>query len=264
MGANITVGGQQRDIPVKREVIVCGGTIKSPQILELSGIGDPEVLRAAGVECLVENRAVGANFQDHSMSALVQGVKPSVITMDTLHQVPEAMQGALKEYMETGGGPVSRIASTQGFIPFKRIASEQELNAVVQSIRDIKPTSGFHKRQLEQIIAHLQSDTSANMQLVVVPATLNAATGIEHQSQVFPPADPNAPGGVTFALCLQYPVSRGTIHIDSSGTLHANIEPNDLWIANTEYRSQQAACDRAKLCRPRCRCYSDWSRLALG
>lgn len=217
VGANVTVGGRQYDIPVKREVIVCGGTIKSPQMLELSGIGDPEVLRAAGVECLIENRAVGANFQDHSMSLAVQSVKPDVITLDTLHQVPGAMDAVLKEYAETGGGPVSRIASMQGFIPFKRVASEQELESVVQSIRDIKPTSAFHKEQLEQIISHLQSDTSANLQLVVVPATANPETGVEHQAGVFPPASPNEPGGVTFALCLQYPVARGTIHIDSNG-----------------------------------------------
>ena len=35
------------------------GVINSPQLLELSGIGDPEVLSAAGVECKVENKGVG-------------------------------------------------------------------------------------------------------------------------------------------------------------------------------------------------------------
>ena len=53
--ANFTFGGKQYDVVAKREVIVCGGTIKTPQILELSGIGDPDVLRSAGVEVKVEN-----------------------------------------------------------------------------------------------------------------------------------------------------------------------------------------------------------------
>lgn len=57
--------GQKHAIKASREVILCGGVINSPQLLELSGIGDPEVLRAAGVECKVENKAIGANFQDH-------------------------------------------------------------------------------------------------------------------------------------------------------------------------------------------------------
>jgi len=221
VGANITVDGRQYDIPVKQEVIVCGGAYNSPQILELSGIGDPEVLRAAGVQCLIENKAIGANFQDHSLTLLMQAVKPGVITMDTLQQIPEAMQGAMKQYGETGTGPLSRIASMQGFFPYKKIASEEELKSVVQSIRDIKPTSDFHKQQLEQIIAHLESDTSANLQLVVVPATANVKTGAEHQSQLFPPPPPDEPAGLTFALCLQYPVSRGYIHITSAGRPYA-------------------------------------------
>lgn len=217
VGANITVGGQQYDISAKREIIVCGGTVKSPQILELSGIGDPDILRAAGVECKIENRAVGANFQDHSMSIVTQSVKPGVITMDTLHQVPEAMQAALKQYMETADGALSSVASAQGFLPFKKLASEEEFKSVIQSIKDVKPTSEFHKQQLQQIVDHLESDKSANLQLVLVPATANLETGVEHQAEVFPPLPADKPAGVTIAMCLQYPVARGYIHIDSPG-----------------------------------------------
>jgi choline dehydrogenase-like flavoprotein len=61
-------GGTEHSVPVSGEVIVCGGAINSPQILELSGIGDPEVLRAAGVECKVELPSVGNNFQDHTVT----------------------------------------------------------------------------------------------------------------------------------------------------------------------------------------------------
>ena len=216
-GVNFAHGGRQYDIPARREIIICCGTIQSPQILELSGIGDPEVLQAAGVECKVENRGVGANLQDHSLSVLLQEVTPDVVTLDTLHQVPEAMQSALKEYAETGGGPLSCVASMQGFFPFRLVASEEELQAVVQSIKDVKPTSEFHKQQLEQVVAHLQSDKSANLQFVVIPATLNLESGVQHQAEIFPPRPADKPAGVTLAMCLEYPVSRGYIHIKSSG-----------------------------------------------
>ena len=216
-GVNFAHGGRQYDIPARREIIICGGTIQSPQILELSGIGDPEVLQAAGVECKVENRGVGANLQDHSLSVLLQEVTPDVVTLDTLHQVPEAMQNALKEYAETGGGPLSCIGSTQGFFPFRLVASEEELQAVVQSIKDVKPTSEFHKQQLEQVVAHLQSDKSANLQFVFIPATFNLESGVQHQAEILPPRPADKPAGVTLAMCLQYPVSRGYIHINSSG-----------------------------------------------
>ena len=47
------------------EVILCGGAFNSPQLLQLSGVGDPEVLRAAGVEPRVDLPGVGENLQDH-------------------------------------------------------------------------------------------------------------------------------------------------------------------------------------------------------
>ncbi|KAL4802444.1 hypothetical protein BDV18DRAFT_146741 [Aspergillus unguis] len=214
-GVNITVGGKEHVVSAKREVIVCGGTIMSPQILELSGIGDPEVLKAAGVPCKVENKGVGANVQDHCLSLAIWQMHPGVVTLDTLSQVPEAAEAAMKEYTETGSGPLTAVANTQGFFPVKRVLSESELAEVVQSIREVKPTSAFHEKQLQQVIAHIESDISANMQLVLVPGTMNPA-GFEHQSEIFAPVPAGKPVGVTAALCLQYPVARGYIHIQSN------------------------------------------------
>ena len=47
------------------EIILSGGAINSPQLLQLSGVGDPAVLRAAGVEPVCELPGVGVNLQDH-------------------------------------------------------------------------------------------------------------------------------------------------------------------------------------------------------
>lgn len=74
-GAEFIVDGQTHTISASREVVLCAGVIQTPQILELSGIGDPEVLRAAGVEVKVENKAVGANFQDHVLGGILFDLK---------------------------------------------------------------------------------------------------------------------------------------------------------------------------------------------
>lgn len=47
------------------EVILCGGAINSPQLLQLSGIGPSEVLRPLGIGTVVDLPGVGANLQDH-------------------------------------------------------------------------------------------------------------------------------------------------------------------------------------------------------
>src|SRR5207248_2692687 len=54
----------------EREVILAGGVINSPHLLMLSGIGDPDELRAHGIEVRVELKGVGQNLQDHVMAPL--------------------------------------------------------------------------------------------------------------------------------------------------------------------------------------------------
>jgi choline dehydrogenase len=48
-----------------REIVLCGGAYNSPQLLMLSGIGDPDELRALGIDCIHELPGVGCNLHDH-------------------------------------------------------------------------------------------------------------------------------------------------------------------------------------------------------
>ena len=58
-------GRQAETVKAAREVIVCAGAVQSPQLLQLSGIGDPELLKQHGIETEVDSPGVGANLQDH-------------------------------------------------------------------------------------------------------------------------------------------------------------------------------------------------------
>lgn len=58
-------GKPVRAVHAAREVLVCAGALQSPQILQLSGIGDPEQLRAHGIAPVHALPGVGANLQDH-------------------------------------------------------------------------------------------------------------------------------------------------------------------------------------------------------
>jgi choline dehydrogenase-like flavoprotein len=69
-GVKFIVDGVAHTVKAKKEVIVCGGTVNSPQILELSGIGSSEILQKAGVDVLVDLPGVGANLNDHTATAI--------------------------------------------------------------------------------------------------------------------------------------------------------------------------------------------------
>lgn len=57
--------GQEYTVFASREVILSAGTVQSPQILELSGIGHPDILARAGIPLNIASPCVGENLQDH-------------------------------------------------------------------------------------------------------------------------------------------------------------------------------------------------------
>ena len=65
VGVEYSQHGERKTARARREVILCGGAINSPQILELSGVGDGERLRELGVETAHHLPGVGENLQDH-------------------------------------------------------------------------------------------------------------------------------------------------------------------------------------------------------
>ena len=58
-------GGRAESVMATREVLLCAGAVQSPQILQLSGIGDPDRLTAAGIGVVHALPGVGENLQDH-------------------------------------------------------------------------------------------------------------------------------------------------------------------------------------------------------
>ena len=63
--------GEERVVTATREVILSGGTIESPKILMLSGIGEREQLEEHGIEVVHELPGVGKNLHDHSLAPVI-------------------------------------------------------------------------------------------------------------------------------------------------------------------------------------------------
>ncbi len=64
-GVEYQIGGQTHTVSANKEVILSAGSVGSPQLLQISGIGPGAVLQAAGVEVVHDLAGVGANLQDH-------------------------------------------------------------------------------------------------------------------------------------------------------------------------------------------------------
>lgn len=98
--------GNEFEVKASREVILSASTIQSPRLLELSGIGNPEILRAAGTKCLVELPEVGENLHEHPVTSVSYELTKSTdhVTMDSLFTNPEFVQAEVARLMQTGEG----------------------------------------------------------------------------------------------------------------------------------------------------------------
>ncbi|KAL0959308.1 hypothetical protein HGRIS_014572 [Hohenbuehelia grisea] len=84
-------------LTASKEVILSAGAIGTPQILMLSGIGDPAELRSVGVTPVVSLPEVGKNLQDHPLVP-IQWNANSTQTMDPILRDPAVFSAAMDEY----------------------------------------------------------------------------------------------------------------------------------------------------------------------
>jgi len=97
-----------RVIRARKQIIVSGGTLSSPLILQRSGIGDPEKLRKAGVKPLVDLPGVGQNFQDHYLTFSTYRAKPHVESFDDFVRGDPAVQKQVFDQWNLNGtGPLA-------------------------------------------------------------------------------------------------------------------------------------------------------------
>ena len=75
VGVSFEQLGQQREVRAGREVLLCGGSINSPHLLQISGIGPAEHLQSIGVSVVHDLPGVGANLQDHYVARVSHRVK---------------------------------------------------------------------------------------------------------------------------------------------------------------------------------------------
>ncbi|WP_152912302.1 GMC family oxidoreductase [Candidatus Rhodobacter oscarellae] len=167
VGIRVRQHGVTRDFRATREVILCAGSIGSPQILQLSGVGPAEHLRGLGIEVVHDAPQVGENLQDHLQvrcAYRVSGAK-------TLNTLSAGLWGKAKiaaEYALFRSGPMSMAPSQLGAFmrsgpematpdlqyhvqPLSLDAFGQPLHAfdaITASVCNLRPESRGHVRVL--------------------------------------------------------------------------------------------------------------------
>lgn len=97
VGVEYVQNGVRKSAKVRREVILAGGAINSPQLLQLSGVGPENLLRGHGVPVVVASPGVGDNLQDHYVMAATYRLKAGTVSVNELTKGPR-FAGELLKY----------------------------------------------------------------------------------------------------------------------------------------------------------------------
>ncbi|KAF8993243.1 alcohol oxidase [Cyathus striatus] len=196
-------------VGVKREVILSAGTIQTPQILELSGVGSPEVLSKFEIPTLINLPGVGENLQEHPYVRVQWKTKPGVKTLDLRRNDPSVTAESRAQYEKDGTGLLSVQDSTMAFTPSPFIADKSRHGELVklfdQATKTASETSPLYGTQYEHQRSWLLDERTAVAEFIVFSRGLvNTVPGESY---------------ITVLGGAMHPVSRGSIHIKSSDPL---------------------------------------------
>ncbi|QRV84518.1 GMC oxidoreductase [Ceratobasidium sp. AG-Ba] len=201
----------------RKEVVLAAGAIQSPQILELSGIGNATLLQSLGIRPLINLPGVGENLQDHPGISVSYELKPGTTTFDILRNNATFAAEAQAQYNTTHDGIYAATNTILSFVDLETITNKTKLAAMRKQLeREIK-AGNPSKLQAEQYAIQRSwlDEKLGHVELIFSPSYITAGV---------PKANTSYLG---MFMIVQHPFSRGNVHIKSSDYLaRPTYDPN--------------------------------------
>ena len=219
-------------ITAKKEIIVSGGTISYPQILELSGIGGAKTLHAAGVDQIINLPGVGENLQDHQRIQASYLLKENYTSFDKLKVDPDYAEQQLALWVAGKFSAYDYVASAYSYQNWSSILG-QDSDSLVNAAKQVVTTSEKNvvdKKKLDFLTDPTLSSKIAQVELIL-------SDGYTEGKGYPAEDDPLYGRGFTTIIAgLTHPLARGYVHINSSdASAHPVYNPA---FASNEYDLQ--------------------------
>ncbi|KAL9628682.1 MAG: hypothetical protein Q9204_005736 [Flavoplaca sp. TL-2023a] len=231
-GVRFVHASKEYTVNVSGEVILSAGTVQSPQLLELSGIGNPDILGAAGIEPLVANSNVGENLQEHMQTMIIYELDPSILTPEALRSDPLLAAAADEQYETSKSGPRTAVGYSAAYLPFSQYTTREEISRLASHLSSTthasktKPATQNDARLRDQILSSRFSSPSPSGQIEFL-------FDVSNYSPFFK-SEPGKRYG-TMMQMLQYPFSVGSIHIPASSSAERPTNSDDKPVINPRY-----------------------------
>lgn len=150
VGVEFTQNGVKRVARTKGEVLLCGGAVNSPQLLQLSGIGPGELLRQYGIAVHANLPGVGENLQDHYVMAIRYRLKKGVVSVNELSKGTRLVGEAAKFLFQRKGLLTLSAAHIAAFCKSRPDLSGPDLQFhILPATMDLDKLMNEQKMELE-------------------------------------------------------------------------------------------------------------------
>lgn len=219
-----------RTVSAGKEVIVAAGSLQSPKLLEVSGIGNSGILLPLGIEIVKELKGVGENLQDHILCDFAVEAVDEMETLDGLaRQDPEAIEHAMNEFMVNHTGLLtSGGIKTYAYMPVVDHLSEGGVTAVKALLEDNRPSlasGATAKRDLAyfEIAEKLLLDPTQPSAAYLTAIGQNPVAPDPVTGRMSKPLEGKY---LTIVAILAQPLSRGSVHtISKDISIPPTIDP---------------------------------------
>ncbi|KAH8647825.1 hypothetical protein BX600DRAFT_484413 [Xylariales sp. PMI_506] len=204
-----------RSVSATKEVILAAGVVKTPQLLELSGIGSKEVLAKHGIDCLLDNPNVGENLQDHGYVPFSWEVADPLTSGDQMRD-PKVIEAVMGAYQQAKAGPLSVNALASAYFPLQEVVASavgQEGLLKPVSVSQLLDDLGQGQAEPKVLREHICSPGNNSAQFTLAPFQINAFPG-ELPSHIYGLGTEGL--YVSMVAVLNHPFSRGSVHLRSS------------------------------------------------
>jgi len=130
-GVTFQRGGNLTEVRANREVIVCGGAVNSPHILQISGIGPAAHLQSLGIPVVHDLPGVGANLVDHYVIRVTHRVRDAV-TVNEVARVPRVLPEIVKFFLTGKGALTFGVTTAQVFCDSREGLASPDLQLLFQ------------------------------------------------------------------------------------------------------------------------------------
>lgn len=253
-GVRFRRNGRMETARATREVILSGGTVNSPKLLELSGIGNSEVLKSSGIETVHELKGVGENLRDHYAAIMKwrfnkpgisiakrgrgwrlmvevlryvlfrkgfisQGLGSMRVCLKSRPDIEDAdiMIAAAPYIIEMKAGEGRRMSATEGFFMYVHFSNTQSTGHI-----HIKSADPFAQPAINYRFLQNEADRHGSIQAVKWARKLTATPPISNY--IAEELDPG-PGIQSDEEILEFLRKQGNIAHHMTGTCRMGADP---------------------------------------